>query len=136
MYSHMVAARLRAVTSSPVLIAKRLQELDKIVLTPAALCVRSSTPDDWYPITKLADRYAAAAAIQCEGCPFTFSGDLGGDLGPCLERTLLMEHGRPRHQVDGIAAGTTPEERIAIRSAAPEPAEGVELVEDAEAVAA
>ncbi|MER6171389.1 hypothetical protein [Streptosporangium sp. NPDC001681] len=122
MSDHIVASRLRAVTSSPVLIAKRLQELDTIVLTRAALCVRSSTPDDWYPITKLADRYAAAAAIQCEGCPFT------GQLGPCLERTLLLEHGRPRHQIDGIAAGTTPEERITLSSAAPELAEGAEAV--------
>ncbi|MFI6801567.1 hypothetical protein [Streptosporangium canum] len=113
MLSHIVASRLRDVTSNPARRIRRLRELDVIVLTRKALCVRSTDPDAWYPITTDPDLYRAIAEERCVGCPFT------GLAGPCLERALLMEHGRPRHQIDGIAAGTTPTERIALRVATP-----------------
>jgi hypothetical protein len=103
----MVASRLRAVTSTPAALGRRLAELDNLIVSGDAKCRRPGTdPDDWYPVNDSWDRAndpAVALETQrfaqqlCAGCPL---------LTECRERAELLPY-----DDWGVIAGTTPTQR-------------------------
>ncbi|MFI7700806.1 WhiB family transcriptional regulator [Nonomuraea sp. NPDC049480] len=105
MSSHIVAPSRHTVTSdADRQAAKRLRELDELLLTPAALCRKRRTDlDNWFPVVedpkKYDDAYAAAAK-RCSGCPFT------GLAGECVERARLQPY-----DPIGVIGGTDPKRR-------------------------